>query len=297
MKRFLVFFYEQYKVKGGFCDFITDYDDLEPAMAHARSCIISRSRIEVYDTLEKRVAYQEGTWVTDVMNPLTTFNIALPHVAPYWNLKDFVSQIDDKYWRYFVVSDHSKGQDTKKFRLEELGARVIFNEGGSISSAWNAALKENQDFTIICSVSTRFYWGLECVVDEFKRNMSLYAAETQLGFHLAAVTREWVQKVGYIDENFQAYGEDTDAYRRMNMAGVSSNRFNVNAMLAGLGIAQKSGQVIQNWQLTDDYYRAKWGNVSGRETWANPYNEPDKDFTYWRKMSPEEITERAKKLK
>lgn len=296
MKRFLLFKFKQYNVKGGMNDFIADFDELDPAVEHGRKLIVDKCRIQVYDHHNSRVAYEEGTWETLVQNPLTTFSIALPHVAPLWNLKEFIATVDDRYWKHFVISDHSKNQDLKQFNLESKGARVIYNPGGSISSAWNAAMKENNDFTIICSVSTRFWWGIETAIDEFKRNLNHYAAETQWGFHLCAVTRELVAKAGLVDENFQAYAEDTDWRRRWNMAGVSSNRFNVAAFIAGIGITQKSGEVIQNWKLTDDYYKAKWGGVSGRETYATPYNEPDKDHTYWRKMTAEEITERAKNL-
>jgi hypothetical protein len=227
---------------------------------------------------------------------LSTFSIALPHVAPFWNIQEFVRTVDDEYWKHFVISDHSKNQDLKQFNLESKGARVIYNPGGSISSAWNAALKENNDFTIICSVSIRFWWGIASVIDEFKRNMNQYGVETQLGFHLCAVTRAVVEKAGLVDENFQAYAEDSDWRRRWSLAGVNTNRVNINAFLAGLGIAQKSGEVIQNWKKTDDYYKVKWLGSSGRETTEHPYGEIDKDYTYWRKMSDEEITERANKL-
>lgn len=227
---------------------------------------------------------------------LSTFSIALPHVAPLWNITEFIRTVDDEYWKHFVISDHSKNQDLKQFNLEAKGARVIYNPGGSISSAWNAALKENNDFTIICSVSIRFWWGIEKVIDELKRNMNLYGAETQLGFHLCAVTRELVEKVGLVDENFQAYAEDSDWRRRWALGGVHTNRFNVGAFLAGLGIAQKSGEVIQNWQKTDDYYKVKWGGVSGREQWENPYGDPNKTLKCWHKMTDEEITEKAKHI-
>jgi hypothetical protein len=296
MKRYWVFKFKQYDVKGGMNDFIQDFDNLEIAIDYGRKLIVDKCRINVYDSESKRLAYEEGTWETQVQNPLTTFSIALPHVAPLWNLQEFVRTVDDQYWKHFVISDHSKNQDLKQFNLESKGAKVIYNPGGSISSAWNAAMKENNDFTIICSVSVRFWWGIEKVIDEFKRNLNYYAVETQWGFHLCAVTRELVNRVGLVDENFQAYAEDTDWRRRWNMAGVSGNRFNVGAFLAGLGIAQKSGEVTQNWKKTDDYYKCKWGGVSGREVWGTPYNEPDKDFTYWRKMTDEEITQRAKNL-
>ena len=297
MKRFIVFFIEQYKVRGGFKDYINDFDDREEAIRYARGLIVPRCQIQVYDIVERKITYEEGTFTNDVQNPLTTFNIALPHVAPLWNLKDFVYTVEDKMWKHFVISDHSKRGDLREFGLEQKGARVIYNPGGSISSAWNAALKEKPDFTILCSVSMRFYWGLESVVEEFKRNINLYAAETQLGFHLCAVTRALTEKVGYVDENFQAYAEDSDWRRRWILAGVGSNRFNVGAMMAGLGIAQKSGEVFNDHRLTDAYYKCKWLGVSGRETTEHPYGENDKDFTYWRKMSPQEIFERASCIK
>ncbi len=276
-------------------DFLLDFDELEAAIkwGQADMPIRDKCRIQVYDSESRKVAYEEGTWETQVRNPLTTFSIAVPHVAPLWNLQEFVKTVDDQYWKHFVISDNSKNQDLKQFDLESKGARIIYNPGGSISAAWNAALKENNDFTIISSVSTRFWWSLEKVIDEFKRNMNFYAAETQLGFHLCAVTRELVEKVGYVDENFQAYAEDTDWRRRWNLAGVNSNHFNVAASLSGLGVAQKSGEVIQNWQKTDSYYRCKWLGSAGREKTANPYGEADKDFTYWRIMSEEEILNRA----
>lgn len=293
MKRYLVFFIDQLSVKGGMSDFNMDFDIADDAIRHAKNLIVGSCRIQVYDAQERKVIYSEGTWDTEVRNPLSTFNIAIPHVAPLWNLRDFIGTVDDQYWKHFVISDNSKNGDCRQFGLEAKGARVVYCPGGSISSAWNRALQEDQDFTIICSVSCRFYWGLGTVIEEFRRNMNVYAAETNLGFHLCGVTRELVKKVGLVDENFQAYAEDTDWRRRWNMAGISSNRFNINASLAGLGLAQKSGEVINNWKRTDDYYRAKWGGCSGRETFNNPYGEPDKDHTYWRKLTDEEITQRA----
>lgn len=287
MKRFLIFFSQQYHPKGGMNDFINDFDSLDEAIRTGRSMITAPTQalggchLEVYDWHEKKVAYSEGTW-NKVVNPKVTFNIALPHVAPKWNLEGFAMTVDPAYWKYFVISDHSKNQDVRAMGLEEKGARVTYNPEGSISSAWNRALKERTDFTIICSVSMRFYWGVERMIDEFRRNLNEWAAETQWGFHLCAVTRDLTDKVGLVDENFQAYAEDTDWRYRWNKAGLLTNRFNVSAAPIGLGIAMKTGEIILPSQRMDDYYKEKWGGCSGQEKFPTPYNDPTKDITYWR---------------
>lgn len=290
MKRFLIFFTHQYYPKGGMNDFVVDYDNMDEAIAHGKKLIIAPTNesgachLDIYDWHEKKVAYSEGTW-NKIVNQKKTFNIALPHIAPKWNLEGFAMTVDDAYWKYFVISDHSKNQDCRALGLEEKGARVHYIPNGSISSAWNRALKERPDFTIIASVSMRFYWGIGHMIDEFRRNLNNWAAETQWGFHLCAVTRDLVDKVGLVDENFQAYAEDTDWRYRWNRAGLLTNRFNVSAAPIGLGIAMKTGEIILPSQQMDDYYKEKWGGCSGQEKFEHPYNDPSKDITYWRQSA------------
>lgn len=287
MKRFLIFFTQQYYPKGGMNDLVDSFDNLDEAIQKGKSLITAPTQelggchLDIYDWHEKKIAYSEGTW-NKIVNPKVTFNIALPHITPKWNLEGFAMTVDDAYWKYFVISDHSKNQDARALGLEEKGARVTYNPNGSISSAWNRALKERTDFTIIASVSMRFYWGIERMIDEFRRNLNEWAAETQLGFHLCAVTRDLVDRVGMADENFQAYAEDTDWRYRWNKAGLATNRFNVSGALIGLGIAMKTGEIILPSREMDDYYREKWGGCSGQEKFAHPYNDPSKSISYWR---------------
>lgn len=292
MKTFLLFFSQQYYPKGGMNDFIKDFDTLDEAIQHGKNMITAPTQqmggchMEVWNWTEQKQAYHEGTW-NKVVNQKQTFNIALPHVAPKWNLQGFIETVDPAYWKYFVISDHSKNEDVRQFGLEEKGARVTYNPGGSISSAWNRALKERTDFTIICSVSMRFFWGIERAIDELRRNLNEWAAETQWGFHLCVVTRDLVDKTGLVDENFQAYAEDTDWYRRWNIAGIITNRFNVSAAPIGLGMAMKTGEIILPTPRQNAYYEEKWGGCSGKEKFELPYNDATKDIKYWRQVTPQ----------
>ncbi len=287
MKRFILFFTQQYYPKGGMNDFINDFDSADDAIQAGKNLITSPTQanggchMQVYDWHERKFTYEEGTW-NKVVNPKNTFNIALPHIAPKWNLEDFAKTVDPSMWKYFVISDHSKNEDVRALGLEAMGARVIYSPGGSLSAAWNRALKEDVDFTVICSVSMRFYWGLGQAIEELRRNINEWAVETQWGFHFCAVTRDLVKRVGLVDENFQAYSEDTDWRRRWNLAGLTTNRFNVSAEIIGLGVAMKTGEVFVPTPKQNAYYAEKWGGCSGKETFQHPYNESDKPLSFWR---------------
>lgn len=83
---------------------------------------------------------------------------------------------------------------------------------------------------------------------------------------------ELVKKIGWYDEGFQAYFEDLDYKRRMELAGIPIY-WQEHALVEHEGNASTTGE--ERRALSDAskaYYRAKWGGLEGEERFTVPFD-------------------------
>lgn len=100
---------------------------------------------------------------------------------------------------------------------------------------------------------------------------------TQNGYSSVVITRELIQKVGMLDENFYpAYYEDNDHRYRMKLAQVEWE-------LYPLGYTHKVSSTLKSsatymlenqrtFQANFNYYVKKWGGCPGSEKFKTPFN-------------------------
>lgn len=94
---------------------------------------------------------------------------------------------------------------------------------------------------------------------------------------------------GLFDENFfPAYFEDNDMRRRIALAGLTM------AIHTGAKVyhhhsatqnADEENQVCppQQWDINQNYFIAKWGDMPGKEKFPTPFNDPNKTIKDWEK--------------
>ena len=107
-------------------------------------------------------------------------------------------------------------------------------------------------------------------------------------FSCFLITRECVEKVGYFDEEFYpAYFEDNDYHYRIKIGvGPEAAIANTTAIYYHYGSRtqnQNPGNAVvsgEKFERNREYFTRKWGNVPGRETFINPFNDKSKDHTY-----------------
>lgn len=158
-----------------------------------------------------------------------------------------------------------------------------------VARSWNvgidAARGIDADWLVLCSESVRFgpAGGLD-----FEASLSGYCTLSHLsGWHLIALHRDLIGRVGYFDPTFgPAYFEDADYSRRMTLAGQPINggepacrQIEVDAAEQAVAHTLTAGLVEVDYGAQAAKYDAKWGGPPGAETFDRPWNRPDADLT------------------
>lgn len=111
-------------------------------------------------------------------------------------------------------------------------------------------------------------------------------------FSCFMVKRDFVEKIGYFDENFfPAYCEDQDMHIRIIKAGDHAKRMTRAPYyhLASQTMAKNAhltAMISEGHHRNQLYYREKWGvdhaEALNGKGFATPYNQPDKNHKYWK---------------
>lgn len=106
-------------------------------------------------------------------------------------------------------------------------------------------------------------------------------------FSAFMISPQFVNKFGWFDENiYPAYFEDNDmAYRVTLGGGVWRNIRDIKMLHRG---SQTQNMVphrpvvpSKKFEEIRAYYIRKWGGTPGKETFSNPFNDPNKTFKDW----------------
>jgi hypothetical protein len=236
-----------------------------------------------------------------------TFNIALPHLNPLWNFEGLMSTVEDEFVGHFVITDNSPNSELKKLHLEDRGARVHYHpENIGVGRAWNLALRESPDYTIILSSSIRFDTGFGNFLDGAFARANDFGLLTWECWHLLFLGKRTIDTIGFIDENFYpAYYEDNDMLYRLKLAGIHDSiegwhdvlpKYKAPVSSIGDGVALKTGLVNPRLDKLCKYFESKWGGTPGKETFLHPYNNPDNSITYWQPRTIEEARRHLEEL-
>lgn len=164
-----------------------------------------------------------------------------------------------------------------------------------VAGSWNCGarivLEERLDWLVIASSAFRF--GADGGHD-FVRGLEgceVGAASSTYGWHLVAISRPYIERVGLFDENFYpAYWEETDYLYRLGLAGLPSPRENgqhwchipIEADYGAKSHAiSPEGGVTVNFVAQAEYYERKWGGPQGKERFKTPFNFRQHDLTWW----------------
>lgn len=101
------------------------------------------------------------------------------------------------------------------------------------------------------------------------------------GFDAAALNLKVVEKIGYFDVNFWPVNfEDIDWKRRAELAGHQHITLqNTSFVHRDCNPSAGSGEFMDKFYRTRDYYVAKWGGDQKQERYERPFNDARYDLT------------------
>lgn len=160
-----------------------------------------------------------------------------------------------------------------------------------VAASWNLGLRdlmqaEDARWCLIISAAVRFDRGGFHFIDQLRDGDLRWGAISRLGWHLAAIGRPMVERVGYFDENFYpGYMEDTDYTLRMHIAGTRDRDIQVPTLevpdtLASVGHARKLAGVTVDQDAAERYWRQKWGYPS-QSPWRTGAPFGGRALSYW----------------
>lgn len=182
---------------------------------------------------------------------------------------------------------------TVRARLVEVDNTVV-NRG--LSASWNIGaqrvLDDQLDWLVILSAGTRFgpSGGRDFVdlLDKYDPgDVWVVESEGPVLQHLMAWSRPMIEGVGLVDENFwPIYGQDADFSYRVHVAqregwGGRWVKEPVDAWITMHGHATRLAGVHVDFDQIWAFYRAKWGGLSGHETFTRPFNDPQLPLSFW----------------
>lgn len=188
--------------------------------------------------------------------------IVLPIINNEHLVDRCIASIPDK--SKVLIIDNSPTGFGKKY-----GCEIEYHpENIGVGSAWNIGLKRGHEFTVLLSASMMLYGDIE----KWLSHANQWGVYSFHGWHLLAIRKTTVEKIGLIDENFYpAYYEDNDYHRRMLLAGCEFVRIMIDATSAGNALSMHAGVNI-NWNKCRDYYVKKWGGLPPDEIFNQPFN-------------------------
>lgn len=229
----------------------------------------------------------------------------IPWIGPRANLDGFLAsaRFTRDEWPRVLLVDNSPTSAARELGLEDKGVRVEYHpENIGIARAWNLGLREGHDQTIVCSASVRLTGprGWSDYLDVVERHASRWGLHTAaMAWHLSAVGRATVDRIGCFDEGFYpAYYEDADYDRRRGLAGIAyqwplhSEIVKLPAVSAGHGLAVREGGAAVNFRACCDRFIAKWGGDPNHGSYTHPWNDPANAPSYWPQESIETLRDR-----
>ena len=174
---------------------------------------------------------------------------------------------------------------------------IIMHPNAGVAGAWNEIITLfPAPWWLIVNNDIAFAPGdlqkMAEAVDAFPAAGMLYGNHGASWFGITAAA---VEQAGLFDINiFPAYLEDCDMARRFDLLGL--HRANVPDVHAVHGDENMTGSstIMSDAELRAkngrthaknfDYYRAKWGDINGREFYTNPFNDPQIPVWAWRFM-------------
>lgn len=213
---------------------------------------------------------------------VVTFRACLPSIWPPYT-KACLESMAPEFRDHVVVLDNT-----------------VVNRG--VAASWNVVAREviedQLDWFVILSAATRF--GRSGGVDFVRLldgNSDAWVIESGwpsrgnqwVGWHLLAWSRIHVlERIGLFDENaWPAYGEDADISWRVLTAMIETGeedvwrKPNVDAWVQSIAHGAHLAGALTDFPSTWAYHQAKWGGLSGHETFSRPFDDPLLPLSFW----------------
>jgi GT2 family glycosyltransferase len=184
---------------------------------------------------------------------------------------------------------------------------VIDNWRGNrgVSPAWNLGMKKSlqagNQYAIICNDDVVFEPNViselfQTIKDTGAVMVSANQWEVEKDYTLTSWTdyccfavdiKQLIKNVGWFDENFYpAYFEDNDMRRRVELAGLDSytrKDLKITHAVSATQWADPDNPVTSEEAFMNNmkYFIKKWGGEPYKETYKNPFNNPENDLKYW----------------
>lgn len=161
-----------------------------------------------------------------------------------------------------------------------------------VAASWNigvrSVLEHGHDYLAIVSTSLEFIDGSDVGwIARFGEEPE--GVFSDYGWHLIAIGRQTFERVGFFDEQFFSYFEDTDFMYRMVLAGLNDNYFGPwhDCAVYDEGWHLHFESPGNNYGRASMRYAAKWGGSPHEECWFHPYNNLFLDWTVTFPAPPE----------
>lgn len=223
---------------------------------------------------------------------MAEFQVVIPFLSFPWSLHDLIDSMG-KLTCPILIVDNSPGSDTQHLNQgNQLDGPFYSNieyvhypQNYGVAGSWNLGLAKGADYTLVLSCAVRFTKPLSEVLNQIpgqaRDTMAIYE-----GYHMFAISRKLVERIGYFDENFYpAYGEDADWGRRLDLAGIRPDSFyDAGNTTIGSGLNKRSGtwawdSSALNVGRMESYLYHKWGGPP--YCYDTPFGNPNNPLSYW----------------
>lgn len=203
--------------------------------------------------------------------------VVLPAMAPEWAVETIDSLRELERTTSLVVVDNGPGLGAdvagRVWRYHRTGENL------GVPASWNmgvdAVLECDASHLVIVSEAIIFGPdGGASWLDELEQH-PLGMLSHAPGFHLIALGRPVLERVGRFDESFfPGYYEDNDYLRRMELAGFGRPPRSTAMCFRDRGTAHtlKSGLVEVEFGPLTEHYLRKWGGPPGHELFSTPFD-------------------------
>lgn len=226
----------------------------------------------------------------------------IPYLSTYWMLQDCLDSMGDTDIPVIVVDNSKDAEVVADAENLPKNVRVYRHPSNcniGISAAWNVGLQENVEQCLIVSQSVRFApaelsrrtekMGLNWIAKNIEEKASPFGLTFgDQGFHLISIGRATIERIGYFDENFLAYGEDDDYKHRMDLAGIVMPDWGdyreSNVQSIAFAVQKRNGAIkTDTASRIKEYFNFKWCSSPDMHPgdYQHPFNDHTKGLDFW----------------
>lgn len=234
--------------------------------------------------------------------------VVIPYLSCPWALEDWFDAAGELDLAEVLVIDNSPHSDVIHLGLEGRGVKVHYHPDNiGISASWNQGIREAQrnslHHILISSQWVRMRpmeygrrvedSGLSHIARGVHKHANQYGLTFgDQGYHFICITQALVDKAGYFDENFLAYGEDDDYHHRLDLLNITladwGDYRETGLYSIAFGALKRTPDIDRVFLRSRqgkmrDYYAHKWCSpgTDYPGDYLTPFGNPDHPVSYW----------------